>query len=145
MTVLPAPAHRPARRPVQSPLAAHSHAIPPSPCPDRTARAVKSPRDGSLAEFADYLRTINNRNGRPYEEATVKDYVFPAKALNGWMTAEASTGTSPSSMPRCSTGTSGSTTASTAKAAPTPSSATSVSCSATSPGRQATPPPTPPA
>ena len=36
----------------------------------------------------DYLRTTNNRNGRPYEEATVENYIFAARALDRWMTAE---------------------------------------------------------
>ena len=89
MTVQTAPAHRPASRPVNSPLAAHSHGT--------TAVAwtrmdnpgtSKSPRDTSIADFCDYLRTTNNRNGRPYEDATVENYVYAARALDRWMTTK---------------------------------------------------------
>jgi hypothetical protein len=31
------------------------------------ARAQLSDRESTLAEFEDYLRTVNNRDGRPYE------------------------------------------------------------------------------
>jgi hypothetical protein len=41
----------------------------------------------SLAEFRDHLRTVNNRAGRPYQEATISAYLSPAKALDAWMTA----------------------------------------------------------
>ena len=89
MTVQTAPAHRPGRRPVKSPLAAHSHgtAAIPRTRTDTTGTS-KSPRDASIADFCDYLRTTNNRNGRPYEEATVENYVFAARALDRWMTAK---------------------------------------------------------
>jgi len=89
MTVQTAPAHRPGRRPVKSPLAAHSHgtaAI--TRTRTDTTGTSKSPRDASIADFCDYLRTTNNRNGRPYEEATVENYVFAARALDRWMTAK---------------------------------------------------------
>ena len=32
---------------------------------------VLSDRGATLAEFEDYLRTVNNRDGRPYEEKTM--------------------------------------------------------------------------
>jgi integrase/recombinase XerD len=34
------------------------------------------------------VSSTNNRNGRPYEEATVENYVFAARALDRWMTAK---------------------------------------------------------
>jgi hypothetical protein len=40
----------------------------------------------TLAEFEDYLRTVNNRDGRPYEEKTIINYVGPGKNLDAWMT-----------------------------------------------------------
>jgi len=51
--------------------------------PDRAAAhaAVPDPRSVTLDEFDEYLRTVNNRDGRPYEEATIHAYVYPAKAL----------------------------------------------------------------
>jgi hypothetical protein len=47
---------------------------------------VLSARGATLAEFEDYLRTVNNRDGRPYEEKTIVNYVGPGKNLNAWMT-----------------------------------------------------------
>ena len=89
MTVQTAPAHRPASRQVKSPLAAHSHGTTViARTQIDTPGTLKSPRDASIADFSDYLRTTNNRNGRPYEDATVENYVFAARALNRWMTAE---------------------------------------------------------
>lgn len=44
-------------------------------------------RESTIAEFEGYLRTVNNRDGRPYEERTINAYVFPAKNLAAWMTA----------------------------------------------------------
>ena len=56
---------------------------------DGHARHVEVARAASIAEFCDYLRTTNNRNGRPYEEATGGETdVFAARALDPWMTAE---------------------------------------------------------
>ena len=52
------------------------------------AAAGASPRELTLADFADYLRTTNNRNGRPFEEATASNYVYAARALDAWMTAQ---------------------------------------------------------
>jgi hypothetical protein len=48
--------------------------------------AVLSDRAATLAEFEDYLRTVNNRDGRPYEEKTISNYAGPGKNLDAWMT-----------------------------------------------------------
>ena len=84
---------RPGRGLLRSPLAAAPHS--PSPehrpgaSPDRPAAyaAVPDPRPVTLDEFDEYLRTVNDGDGRPYEEATIHAYVYPAKALDAWMTA----------------------------------------------------------
>jgi hypothetical protein len=44
-------------------------------------------RESTLAEFEDYLRTVNNRDGRPYEEKSIISYVGPGKNLDVWMAA----------------------------------------------------------
>lgn len=51
------------------------------------ASVVLSDRNATLAEFEDYLRTVNNRDGRPYEDKTISNYVGPGKNLDAWMTA----------------------------------------------------------
>ena len=85
--------HRPRRGPLRSPLAAATQSPPPPIClpagtgPAPSQPTAANPRSLTLAEFGDYLRTINNRDGRPYEDATINAYVFPAKALDAWMTA----------------------------------------------------------
>lgn len=84
---------RPRRGPLRSPLAAAPHS--PSAAsrsgagPGRAAAhaAVPDPRSVTLDEFDEYLRTVNNTDGHPYEEATINAYVYPAKALDAWMTA----------------------------------------------------------
>src|ERR1700722_4253083 len=80
-----------ARRPLKSPLAAPTwegttpHL--PSLGGERPARRqALSEREQTLEEFADYLRTTTNRDGRPYEEATINAYVSPTKHLDAWMT-----------------------------------------------------------
>jgi hypothetical protein len=92
---MPAPtttSRRPRRGPLRSPLAAAPRSAPPpidppahsgrpAPC-----AAVPEPRSVTLEEFRDYLRTVTNRDGRPYEEATICAYLYPAKALDRWMT-----------------------------------------------------------
>ena len=89
MTVQTAPARRPASGRVKSPLAAHSHGTTVIARTQMdTPGTLKSARDASIADFCDYLRTTNNRNGRPYEEATVENYVFAARALDRWMSAK---------------------------------------------------------
>jgi len=45
------------------------------------------PREQQLADLADHLRSITNRWGRPYEENTISTYIYPARALDAWMTA----------------------------------------------------------
>jgi hypothetical protein len=50
-------------------------------------RAALTDREATLAEFQGYLRTVNNRAGRPFEEKTVTAYSDPAKSLDRWMTA----------------------------------------------------------
>ena len=42
---------------------------------------ILSDRAATLAEFEDFLRTTNNRDGRPYEEASINAYVTPGKNL----------------------------------------------------------------
>ena len=82
---------RPRRGAPRSPLAAATQSLLPPICVPAGTGPVPSqaadPRSLTLAEFADYLRTVNNRDGRPYEEATIHAYVYPAKALDVWMTA----------------------------------------------------------
>ena len=92
MTVTTTAAHRPGGRPLKSPLAAHSYGTSVSAAPQAPAAAFASlddcPRALTLSDFADYLRTTNNRQGRPFEEATVDNYVYAARALDAWMTTE---------------------------------------------------------
>jgi hypothetical protein len=79
---------RPRRGALRSPLAAATQSLPPPIClPADTGTApsqpaAADPRSLTLAEFGDYLRTINNRDGRPYEDTTINAYVFRAKALD---------------------------------------------------------------
>jgi hypothetical protein len=44
-------------------------------------------RQATIAEFEDFLRTTNNRDGRPYEDGSINAYVSPAKNLDAWLTA----------------------------------------------------------
>jgi site-specific recombinase XerD len=53
---------------------------------------VLSERGATLAEFEDYLRTVNNRDGRPYEERTIVSYVGAGKNLDAWMTGSGTDG-----------------------------------------------------
>jgi hypothetical protein len=48
---------------------------------------VLTDRGATISEFEDYLRTTNNRNGRPYEEKTIENYAGPCRNLDTWMTA----------------------------------------------------------
>jgi hypothetical protein len=97
---------------VKSPLAAHSHGTT-AVAPTRidTPGTSKSPRDASIADFCDYPRTTNNRNGRPYEDATVENYVYGARALDRWMSAKGIDGdftvADTAMLNRCFRGTSG--------------------------------------
>ncbi|HZR50777.1 MAG TPA: site-specific integrase [Streptosporangiaceae bacterium] len=94
-------ARRPARRvskpagdrPLKSPLAAPAgyRAVADIAADERapdTARPETPPRTLQLSEFGDYLRTVNSKEGRPYEETTVTTYLYPAKALDAWMTEQ---------------------------------------------------------
>lgn len=87
----PARPARVATVPLKSPLAAPSGA-PAAPAlgadADGASRAGSGldERGATLAEFEDYLRTVNSRDGRPYEEKTVVSYVGPGKNLDAWMT-----------------------------------------------------------
>jgi integrase len=58
---------------------------------DGTAAVVQpvplDDRESTIAEFEGYLRTVNNRDGRPYEEKTIVVYLGPVKNLDAWMTA----------------------------------------------------------
>ena len=47
-----------------------------------------SDRGATIAEFEDYLRTVNNRDGRPYEEKTINAYVTPCRHLDKWLTRQ---------------------------------------------------------
>jgi integrase/recombinase XerD len=76
-------------RPLKNPLALPTGHVGPHPAADapRGARSVPlRDREATLAEFEDYLRTINNRDGRPYEDNTIGAYTTPCKNLDKWMT-----------------------------------------------------------
>jgi hypothetical protein len=76
------------RTPLKSPLAMPSGApVTPADHPADIegavlASVVLSDRNATLAEFEDYLRTVNNRDGRPYEEKTISNYVGPVVTLH---------------------------------------------------------------
>jgi hypothetical protein len=79
-------------RTLKSPLAAPGHAAQAdiATAASALAASVRSPltdRESTLAEVEGYLRTVNNRDGRPYEEKTISVYSAPAKNLDGWLTA----------------------------------------------------------
>jgi site-specific recombinase XerD len=84
---------RAAGRTLKSPLAvAGNHAQPDTggaPDARTSARSALTDRRATLAEFEDYLRTANNRDGRPYEEKTINAYSAPGKNLDAWLTAQA--------------------------------------------------------
>ncbi|HEY6786594.1 MAG TPA: hypothetical protein VI365_04710 [Trebonia sp.] len=78
-------------RPLKSPLAvAGDYAGPPRITPEEHTMpapdgVVLCEREATLAEFEDYLRTVNNRDGRPYEERSIEAYVAPGKHLDKWL------------------------------------------------------------
>src|ERR1700729_2030222 len=80
-------------RTLKSPLAAPAHATQAdvvTAAPAQKTASVQSPPtdpESTLAEFEGFLRTVNNRDGRPYEEKTISVYSVPAKNLDGWLTA----------------------------------------------------------
>jgi hypothetical protein len=67
--------------------AAASHDTAPGSPASAARRAALTDREETLAEFQGYLRSVNNRDGRPYEEKTITAYSDPAKSLDRWMTA----------------------------------------------------------
>ena len=87
----PRPSARPAARsrarsPFQAlPLPSHDPAH--GSLASAPGRAALTDREATLAEFQGYLRTVNNRDGRPFEEKTITAYSDPAKSLDRWMTA----------------------------------------------------------
>lgn len=94
---MPAPAsygRRAPARPLKSPLAvADQHArVRDVGSPERDGPvphvAVLTDREATLAEFEDYLRTVNNRDRRPYQDKTIEAYVLPGKNLDRWLTAK---------------------------------------------------------
>jgi integrase/recombinase XerD len=80
-------------RPLKSPLAvAGGYAsLASAPAPDAGKVGPAGPelteREATIAEFEDYLRTVNNRDGRPYEERSISAYLAPARNLDTWLTA----------------------------------------------------------
>lgn len=80
-----------ARRQLKSPLAAPGAGGPRPSTADPVSAVVRpvplDDREATLADFEGYLRTVNNRDGRPYEEKTIIVYLGPAKNQDTWMTA----------------------------------------------------------
>src|ERR1700733_3276030 len=94
MTVQAARGRRSAGRVLKSPLAAPgaSTAASPAALGSAARAAALTDREATLAEFQGYLRTVNNRDGRPFEEKTITAYSDPAKSLDRWMTANGISG-----------------------------------------------------
>jgi hypothetical protein len=86
MTTSTATRSRGSIHPMKSPLAARHHDLapvtPPRGAGTGPGRRGPAPRAATLEEFADYLRTITNRDGRPFQPATVDTYVYADKALD---------------------------------------------------------------
>lgn len=80
-----ATARRAGRQRLRSPLAARGelHDVGSGPAED-TGSAVRA---ALPAPRAVTLRTTTNRDGRPYEAASISAYLCPAKTLDGWMSA----------------------------------------------------------
>jgi integrase/recombinase XerD len=79
-------------RRLKSPLATPGASTPASPgnfgsLALDSGHAALIDREATLAEFQGYLRTVNNRAGRPFEEKTITAYSDPVKSLDKWMTA----------------------------------------------------------
>jgi hypothetical protein len=92
MTPTPARSRRAAGRPLKSPLAVASGYAGSAPRGAAEASfAVEgialTERQATIAEFEDFLRTTNNRDGRPYEDGSINAYVSPPKNLDAWLTA----------------------------------------------------------
>ena len=82
MTVQAGRGRRSPGRVLKSPLAAPGAA--PVPSPDALGsltcalgRAALTDREATLAEFQGYLRTVNNRDGQPFEEKTITAWGRP--------------------------------------------------------------------
>ena len=79
-------------RVLKSPLAVPG-GFPPSPAGGSGAlapasgRAPLADREATIAEFQGHLRTVNNRDGRPFEEKTSLPTRTRPRAWTGWMTA----------------------------------------------------------
>lgn len=41
-----------------------------------------------ISEFGEWLRSVTNKQGRPYQEGTVVDYLENARVLDRWMTQQ---------------------------------------------------------
>ena len=85
-------AHRAGRQRLRSPLAVPGelHDAGSGPAEETGSAvpaALTAPRAVTLTDFHDYLRTTNNRDGRPYEAGTINAYLSPAKTLDAWMSA----------------------------------------------------------
>jgi hypothetical protein len=92
MTPTPARSRRAAGRPLKSPLAVASGYAGSAPRGAAEASfAVEgialTERQATIAEFEDFLRTTDNRDGRPYEDGSINAYVSPPKNLDAWLTA----------------------------------------------------------
>jgi site-specific recombinase XerD len=84
-------------RPLKNPLAVASGQTGPrgrAPHADAALGRVValSDREATLAEFEDYLRTVNTRDRRPHEEKSILAYAGPAKNLDKWLTQNRVTG-----------------------------------------------------
>lgn len=92
MTTVNPRSRRPSRRVLKSPLAVDGSCLPArsagtgeaEEAPPGRAVALTS-RGLTLAEFEDHLRTINSRDGRPYEDKTIEAYLTPARNLDKWL------------------------------------------------------------
>ena len=80
------PSGRTPKAPLKSPLAArrfHRRAVVSSAADidlcRAPARAANRPGARRSRSLRDYLRTVNNRDGRPYEEKTISAYVGPGE------------------------------------------------------------------
>jgi hypothetical protein len=76
------------KSPLKSPLAVPSGTSAAPVLPADTEGGVLtgsalSDRGATLAEFEDYLRTVNSRDGRPYEEKTIINYVGRPRTSTG--------------------------------------------------------------
>ena len=81
------------KSPLAVPGAAHASSYPDfGSLPFAHGRAALTDREATLAEFQGYLRTVNNRDGRPFEEKTITAYSDPVKSLTVCQTSPAAVG-----------------------------------------------------